>query len=373
QITEELREAAYFDEVRLYAVDHPADVEVFTNEKVGPPSIAEPMLHTARQLRSPVAAINQHGRDLLPEIAERDDRFARPYDQRVAHGLTEPTSIELTLDLADLPANATPNIKLFMTGWLYAPDPSVSVAIHESLTHGGSSWEVPQPLSLWVPNATGDWEPAIPFTGFVGGKTKTIVLDIGAVVNRDDPRIQLRSTMEFAWDQIAYTLNEPALPLTMQPLTLTSADLHYRGFSQRIEHPHFGAERYDYQTVSTAPRYTAMQGRFTRYGDVAALLSATDDHLIVMGAGDELTLDFDALPEPPAGMVRDFVIYNVGWDKDAQMQTVHGQSSEPLPFQQMTAYPSPEPREVDDAYEQYLQEYQTRRMTGSGFRRELVP
>src|SRR4029077_887561 len=36
QITEELWEAAYFDQVQLIAVDHPSDVEVYSNEKVGP-------------------------------------------------------------------------------------------------------------------------------------------------------------------------------------------------------------------------------------------------------------------------------------------------------------------------------------------------
>jgi hypothetical protein len=49
QFTEELWEAAYFDEVRLMAVDHPADVAVFTNEKVGSPSMAAHRIHTVRQ------------------------------------------------------------------------------------------------------------------------------------------------------------------------------------------------------------------------------------------------------------------------------------------------------------------------------------
>ena len=39
QITEELWEAAYFDRVALIAVDHPADVAVYSNEKVGPPEL----------------------------------------------------------------------------------------------------------------------------------------------------------------------------------------------------------------------------------------------------------------------------------------------------------------------------------------------
>ena len=37
QLTEELWEAAYFDKVELIAIDHPSEVELYTNEKVGPP------------------------------------------------------------------------------------------------------------------------------------------------------------------------------------------------------------------------------------------------------------------------------------------------------------------------------------------------
>ena len=40
QITEELWEAGYFDRVQLIAVDHPADFDIYSNEKVGPPTIA---------------------------------------------------------------------------------------------------------------------------------------------------------------------------------------------------------------------------------------------------------------------------------------------------------------------------------------------
>ncbi len=44
RITEELWEVAYFDQVAMSVVDHPADVEVWTNEKVGPGEIATPTI-----------------------------------------------------------------------------------------------------------------------------------------------------------------------------------------------------------------------------------------------------------------------------------------------------------------------------------------
>ena len=85
--------------------------------------------------------------------------------------------------------------------------------------------------------------------------------------------------------------------------------------------------------------------------------------MIVMGPGDELTVEFNAPAEaPPTGWKRDFVLYNVGWDKDADLNTVYGQSSEPYPFKAMTKYPiaPDEASPSSPEYEQYLQEYQTR-------------
>jgi len=65
QMTEELQEATYLDQVELLAIDHPADVEVFSNEKVGPPDLAPYQIHTVKQRRAPVAARDPHGRDVL--------------------------------------------------------------------------------------------------------------------------------------------------------------------------------------------------------------------------------------------------------------------------------------------------------------------
>jgi hypothetical protein len=55
-----------------------------------------------------------------------------------------------------------------------------------------------------------------------------------------------------------------------------------------------------------------------------------------------MTLIF-ATPENtlPPGWKRDFILYSTGWDKDADLNTLEGQSSLPLPFKEMRAYPPP--------------------------------
>ncbi len=128
-----------------------------------------------------------------------------------------------------------------------------------------------------------------------------------------------------------------------------------------------GPEKFIYDDVSRTPKWPPMLGRFTRYGDVLELLTARDDRLLVMGAGDETTLRFAAIDPPPAGWKRDFLLYSVGWDKDANLETVLGQSSEPLPFAQMTAYPWRAAEQTPDSpdYREYLRKYQTRQQSAA--------
>jgi hypothetical protein len=93
--------------------------------------------------------------------------------------------------------------------------------------------------------------------------------------------------------------------------------------------------------------------------------------MVVMGPGDEMTVEFSVPGEPvPEGWVRDFVLYNVGWDKDADLSTVYGQSSEPYPTRAMSQYPQDvaQEQELSAEYQRWLREYQTREYRRFEFR-----
>jgi len=417
QITEELWEAAYFDSVKLIAIDHPADVAVYSNEKVGPAAIAEFKIHTVRHPRSPVAVRDQTGRDVLPLLAREDGKYLQAYRSRIAQGLTPEHYLELDLGLkvgkskveeskvesrrsknqrktdnADLRPSTfrpsdlktrRPRITLFLTGWVFPSSTSINVW----LSHH-PEMKAPQPPSVWVPDKDGRWKNVIPYMGFPGGKTKTIAVDLTNAFLTDDYRVRIKTTMELRWDHVFFTVDEAPAEVRTTDIPVHHAELFYRGFSKRIYGSPQAPESYDHTQTDAAPLWPPMDGRFTRYGDVTVLLRADDDRLVVMGSGDAMTLRLKVPAKPlPAGWKRDFFLRNVGWDKDADPNTVLGSSSEPLPFRAMKSYPfglaerrpaggvragaSIRGRPDSPAYREYLRNFQTRRQPAWRFWRGM--
>jgi len=341
QITEELWEAAYFDQVELIAVDHPSDIDVYSNEKVASSEVPEFKIHTVSNPQPIAAASDSHGRDVLSQIEARDDVYTKLFDFKHYQGVTNEHFLELDLGNID---HDQP-IKLFLTGWVYPSDTSINVAL-------GQNPDAPsgRPPFLQVRNEAGEWVTVNPSMGFPGGKTKTIVVDLTGAFQSSSSRVRIVTSMEVYWDHIFFTAGETSTQeaIQMQPLQLLSADLHYRGCSRMVRHPGNGPERFDYNDVITTPLWPAMTGPFTTYGDVAELIRNEDDNSVVMGAGDEMTVVFAAPEVPlPEGWRRDFILHNVGYDKDADLNTIYGRTSEPFPTRDNPINPLTDISEVE--------------------------
>ena len=366
KITEELWEATYLDHVQLIAVDHPAGTDVYSNEKVGPPSVSDFRIHTVKEPRVPVAATNQDGHDLLPGLRAKDKNYVSAFESRIKQGLTPENFIEL--DLGEL-ENAD-SVTLFMVGWVFPTDTNINIAIDQT----GEA--PPKPPMIQVPNENGEWVDAVPFAGFPGGKTKTVAFDLSGVFKTNDYRVRLVSSMELYWDAAFFTVGPQEVEVRETRLPLVDASLRYRGFSKRtyngsvFTHGSLGPEGYNYDDVSTAPAWRPMDGNFTRFGNVLPLLTDRDDLQVVFGAGDEVTLKFAAPEEElPEGWVRDFLLYNVGWDKDVKQNTVSSFTVEPLPYEGMKSYTGAETEFPDtERHRNYLKTWQTRTQNLRQFR-----
>ncbi|EMI20020.1 TPR repeat-containing protein [Rhodopirellula maiorica SM1] len=341
RITEELWEVAYFDHLSLVAVDHPETIDIWTNEKVGPAEIATPTIYAFddQNVTKLKHAVDTQGRDISEKLSQIDQNYVQGFDRRLRQGLCEPHWIDVDFGSEFLPKPSAhrESIYLVLTGWILPTDTSLNIQIDQNPEL--------QPIefpSLWVPDAgeKDGWRKAIPFVGFPGGKTKTIVVDVTDAINREDPRLRIRTSAQIYWDAAQVAVQPKPATYQTHSLSLIDAKLDYRGFSKRIKESPQAPELYDYGQNSVAPKWPPLQGRFTQYGDCNELLAAWDDAMVVMGSGDEISLRFSVPTDaPPAGWKRDFVLHCVGWDKDADLNTLSGQSAGPLPFKQMKTYP----------------------------------
>jgi hypothetical protein len=353
RITEELREVSYLDRVKLIAVDHPAGVEIFTNDKFKSPPFPEFRLFGVQRRIYPVRARDDEGRDVLPRLLHRDrtypDGFRRNYlDVAELH--------RLDLDFGKAaPANRA---VLILNGWVDWADGSTFMAASQAKK------DLVLPY-LQVKDAAGQWQTVIEDMGIPAGKPKTIAVDLTGKFLSASREVRIVTNLCVYWDEIFLSEETAAPPVRLTDIEAESADLHFRGFSTPAIHPQRKQpEGFDYAQWMPVSMWNPTQGLYTRYGDVLPLIGAIDDRLAIMGSGDEMRLLFPerAAGPLPAGWKRDFLLFVDGWAKDADANTAYGQTVEPLPFHAMSQYPYKDGEHFPDdpAHRQYRAQYNTR-------------
>jgi Tfp pilus assembly protein PilF len=359
QLTEELWETAYADEVKLLAVDHPDSVDVFVDERFVPPGAVKLRLFQVAQRELPLTATDERGNDVLPALRESDDVYVSNLTPTKYQGVVEPH--DLILDLGD--AGGRAGAFLFLRGWIYPTDASINVALGQQ-----SAIKVTSP-SLEVRDRKGAWQTAIPNIGFPSGKGKTIVVDLAGRFPTADHHVRIRTNMQIYWDQAFVSRDLANGQVKTTTLAPVSADLHFRGFSRMYRKGgRYGPYWFAYDDVAKESPWRPIEGAFTRFGDVLPLLRNPDDMYVIMGPGDEATIQFDAgsAKTLPPGWKRDFLLYTDGWIKDSDLNTAFGTTVGPLPYHGVKAYPygAAEAYPTDSQHLRYLQEYDTRVVKG---------
>lgn len=349
RVTEELREVSYLDQIKLIAMDHPAEVSLFTNDKFKAPPFPEFKLFGVRERIYPKSAVDHLGRDVLALVTRQDARYPASF-VRDMQGRAEPHS--LTLDFAGAPDDPV----MFLHGWVDWADGSTFVASSQA---GRGGLAAP---SLQVKDSAGNWVTVIQDMGMPAGKPKAIAVDLRGKFLSASREVRIVTSMAVYWDEIFVAgadVRDPQVRLTgMGPAT---ADLRFRGFSAVRVHPERRQpEHFDYHALRPLAMWNPTPGMYTRYGDVKRLIERVDDWFVVMGSGDEVRLEFDAtaLAPPPKGWTRDFLIFFDGYAKDADANTAHSSRVDPLPFHAMPGYPYPAAMEHPDPG--YQEKYNTR-------------
>ncbi len=326
RITAELWETHFFDHVSLLVVDHPADTEMFVDERFlpsKPPALAP---RAMKMLGAVAEARDDQGHDVTAAIAARDGKYLATFARGAYQGIAQEHFVEFALGQhADVD-----RLTLVASGWIYPTDSSINVAIGQ----GGAV--KPSGLALEASDSRGRWRVVNADLGFPAGKNKTMLIDLSEV--KDATRIRLRTNLEIYWDALTLA-TEVTLPLRTTRLGVQDAELRYRGYSETTSPRGDAPETPNYERKSAiTQRWRDLTGFHTRFGSVNALLSEVDDRYVIMNAGDEMRLQFAEQPAAEAGWRRDFVLIGDGWEKDGDYNTGFSQTVLPLPSHDTPAY-----------------------------------
>lgn len=330
---EPLEEAVYLDQVRLLAIDHPGNFDVYPNEYFASnPPYPEYRVIASRDARPPAGAWDDRGKDVLSLLARRDHRYVLGFELLSFKGFTKPHTLEL--DLGE--AYRGGPLRLIMHGYIeYFTATSMFAAYQAGI----------EPFAPYIEalDARGKWIRVIDDVGFPAGLPRATVADLTGKLPKGTRRIRLTTNLQIYWDQILIdrTANLTAGQIRSSEVPLASAQLDFHGFPRAIERKSPGDINYIYEQASATGPFTRPAGAYTRTGDVYDLLTHADDRMVVFGSGDEVQLEFDAshLPSIPIGWKRDYFFFADGYEKDMDFYAAHGLSVAPLPFGAMPEYP----------------------------------
>jgi tetratricopeptide (TPR) repeat protein len=369
---EPLEESVYLDQVKLLAVDHPADADVYPNEYFASNPPYPPfkvVISKNHDARPPAGAWDEHGHNVLPDLLAH--HYFGDFKVLPFGGFTEPHRLELDLGEA---YNGGP-LWLLMHGEIeYYSATSMYAADQAHL----------RPLAPYVEalvstdgpagnDENGKWVRVIDDMGFPAGGPRTMTADLSGKLPLGTRRIRITTNLQIYWDNILISRtsqdNRQGQNARLTAVPLARADLNFHGFPLKIEDQPPGNVKYIYEKTSATGPYTRPAGAYTRYGDVRPLLDSIDDKFVVFGSGDEVALDFDPakLPAlPHDGWVRDYFFIANGYEKDMDFYAYRGDAVDPLPFRNMHRYPYPAQSFPQDAdHLNYLLEYNTRFMSGN--------
>ncbi|HEY7783109.1 MAG TPA: FG-GAP-like repeat-containing protein [Pyrinomonadaceae bacterium] len=357
RVTNELEEALFLDRLQLIAVDHPQGIEVYPNEGLKAPPLPRFKLYTTQDAKPPVAAVDEHGHDVLSLITKVDRTYPDDFRTHKIRGYADEHSLILKLDAR---AQTSRRTLLLLTGWTDYAWSSDNLAASQA----GKQLMLP---ALQVRDQRGHWRTVIDNIGVPVGRPQTVAVDLSGKFLSANREVRIVTNMRIYWDQILVDTSAGNFPVRMTPLEPSIADLRWRGFSHEWSVDGRQPLGYDYEKVSFTSPWKVMTGRYTREGDVVPLLVKADDMFVVSRPGDQVALSFaaDRLPPLKIGWTRTFLLYAVGFSKEMDINSASPDQVGPLPFHGMSRYPYqwPESYPLTPERRRYLEHYNTRVVT----------
>jgi tetratricopeptide (TPR) repeat protein len=391
RLMEPMEEVVYLDAVKLVAVDHPVNEEVYPNEYFASnPPYPKFKVITSQNAKPPAGAWDDKGNNLLPDLLAH--KYVGNFDLLPFKGFTKPHS--LILDLGE-PYRGGPlrllmhgEIEYFTATGMYAasqagveataPYVEAEASNHpvgrtflsdksSAQNHMDKSIAAVSDRNVRRTQAT-KWVRVSNDMGFPAGLPRTITTELGGKLPLGTRRIRITTNLQIYWDSILVDRSPLRDNYRLSTIPLNSAKLDRHGYPLQIEDQPPGNVKYVYEDVSRTGPYARQAGEYTRYGEVLPLLKNSDDKLVVFGSGEEVQLEFDpaSLPALPKGWTRDYFFMANGYEKDMDFYAAHGSTVEPLPFKEMGTYPyRGKAFPNDQSHVDYMLKYNTRFVSGN--------
>jgi Flp pilus assembly protein TadD len=359
RLMEPLEEVVYLDQVRLLAIDHPQDVDVYPNEYFASnPPFPEFKVIASRHAHPLAGAWDDRGQSVLDRLLRRDRSYVAGFDVLAYKGFTRTHILEI--ELPD--AYEGGPLRLLLYGYIeYFTANSMYAAWQAGIN--------PIAPSVEALDASGKWTRVVEDMGFPAGLPRTTVADLTGKLPHGTKRLRITTNLQIYWDQILVdtTQQEPEA-IHVMAVPLAHAQLAFHGYPRMLEYQSPGDFEFVYDEVSPSGPYTRPIGAYTRLGNVRELLLNSDDRFAVFGSGDEVQLEFDPahLPALPNGWKRDYFFFADGYEKDMDFYAAEGNFVNPLPFHGMSEYPySKEPYLEGSVHVEDLVKYDTRFFSGA--------
>ena len=256
---EPLEESVYLDQVKLLAVDHPADVDVYPNEYFASNPPYPPFkVVLSRNARPPAGAWDEHGHSVLPDLLAH--RYFGDFKVLSFMGFTEPHSLEL--DLGE-PYRGGP-LWLLMHGEIeYYSATSMYAADQAHLRPFAPYVEALVATASSTENGArdkGKWVRVVDDMGFPAGGARTMTADLTGKLPLGTRRIRITTNLQIYWDNILISRTSQdniqeqsrgqSACARVTPVPLARAELSFHGFPLKIEGQPPGNVKYIYEKAS---------------------------------------------------------------------------------------------------------------------------
>lgn len=318
KLTEPMEENAYLDAASIHVYEVPRGWSMVLDERMGDGVTGRPI--TYRESVDPIHVTDTAGRPVTALVLSADLKAPDPgeEDHRFIGLLAEDQSLTLEFAAPIDRAGAT----LVADGWVEYPYSQTVFAAWQA----GLSY---RSVTLAARDSQGQWQTIASEFGYPAGMPRKMALPLPSLPE-GTTALRLSSNMEIYWDRLQVVFESEPDHFRHKVIKPAIARVSRPGFPKRTN----AAQKvpvYDYEDRTPFWDTKFQRGFYTALGDATPLVADTDGAVAIIGGGEEIHLEFAALPPPVAAVKRYFVLDFRGWAKDMDLYTEHGETVGPLP------------------------------------------